>query len=285
MSPRISFEVFPPSSLKGSFHLWETVTALAPLNPDYVSVTYGAGGSTRDRTHEAVTTITGQTGLKVAAHLTCVDASREETLEIAARYRTAGITDIVALRGDMPGGGPFEAHPDGFQDTCELVTDLADKGFNLRVGAYPEMHPDAASSKADIDWLKAKLDAGATEAVTQFFFDPEVYLRFRDACAAAGIEHAVVPGILPIANWEGAVRFAARCGATVPAPLAAAFEKAIRDDRHDLLAIAQATELCDTLLTEGVSQLHFYTLNRPDLTRQVCHALGVTEDQTLRHVA
>ncbi|WP_127900951.1 methylenetetrahydrofolate reductase [NAD(P)H] [Solirhodobacter olei] len=286
-APSVSFEFFPPQSLEASFRLWDTVNMLAPLRPEFVSVTYGAGGTTRKLTHEAVTTIGKTTGLNVAAHLTCVDATRAETMTIAESYAAAGITDIVALRGDAPGGtGRFAPHPEGFSDTVELIGALAETGkFTLRVGAYPERHPEAADAKADIDWLKRKLDAGASAAITQFFFEAETFLRFRDACVAAGITAPILPGILPIENWDGARRFAARCGATVPAWLQDAFAHAKRDGREELLATAICTELCDALLTEGVEHLHFYTLNRAQLTRDVCHALGLLPEVVLEKVA
>lgn len=286
-TPRVSFEFFPPKSLEASFRLWDTVHALAPLEPRFVSVTYGAGGTTRELTREAVATLHGATGLNVAAHLTCVDASREETLQIADSFAKAGVSEIVALRGDPPkGSNRFEPHEDGFADSCELIEALADTGkFTIRVGAYPEKHPEAKNAKADIDWLKRKIDAGASEAITQFFFDAETFFRFRDDCAKAGIEAPIIPGILPIEDWAGARRFATSCGTTVPSWLDDAFEKAVRDDRHDLLAIAVATELCTDLIEGGVEDLHFYTLNKPDLTREVCHALGVTPRLQLQNVA
>ncbi len=286
-APRISFEFFPPKTLEASFRLWDTVQTLAPLAPRFVSVTYGAGGTTRELTREAVGTLHKATGLNVAAHLTCVDATRAETLAIADQFAAAGVTEIVALRGDPPkGSNGFTPHPDGFADSCELISALADTGkFTIRVGAYPEKHPEAADARADIDWLKRKIDAGATEAITQFFFEAETFLRFRDACAAAGIDAPIIPGILPIENWTGARKFATACGTQIPAWLDDAFAKAIRDDRHDLLATAIATELCSDLIGEGVEDLHFYTLNRPDLTRDVCHALGVVPRVELRDVA
>jgi methylenetetrahydrofolate reductase (NADPH) len=286
-APRISFEFFPPKTLEASFRLWDTVQTLAPLAPRFVSVTYGAGGTTRELTREAVGTLHKATGLNVAAHLTCVDATRAETLAIADQFAAAGVTEIVALRGDPPKGSDgFTPHPDGFADSCELISALADTGkFTIRVGAYPEKHPEAADARADIDWLKRKIDAGATEAITQFFFEAETFLRFRDACAAAGIDAPIIPGILPIENWTGARKFATACGTQIPAWLDDAFAKAIRDDRHDLLATAIATELCSDLIGEGVEDLHFYTLNRPDLTRDVCHALGVVPRVELRDVA
>ncbi|MGR3520697.1 MAG: methylenetetrahydrofolate reductase [NAD(P)H] [Roseovarius sp.] len=286
-TPRISFEFFPPKTLEASFRLWDTIHTLAPLGPRFVSVTYGAGGTTRELTREAVGALHNATGLNVAAHLTCVDASRAETLDIADQFARAGVSEIVALRGDPPkGSNGFAPHPDGFADSCELISALADTGkFTIRVGAYPEKHPEAADQKADVDWLKRKIDAGATEAITQFFFEAETFLRFRDACAAAGIDAPIIPGVLPVENWTGARKFAISCGTQIPAWLDDAFAKAIRDDRHDLLATAIATELCSDLIEEGVEDLHFYTLNRPDLTRDVCHALGVTPRVELRDVA
>ncbi|MFU8777457.1 MAG: methylenetetrahydrofolate reductase [NAD(P)H] [Roseovarius sp.] len=286
-TPRISFEFFPPKTLEASFRLWETIHTLAPLDPRFVSVTYGAGGTTRELTREAVGTLHKATGLNVAAHLTCVDASRAETLEIAEQFAAAGVSEIVALRGDPPkGANGFVPHAEGFANSCELISALADTGkFTIRVGAYPEKHPEAVDQKADIDWLKRKIDAGASEAITQFFFEAETFFRFRDACAAAGITAPIIPGILPIENWVGARKFAASCGTQVPAWLDDAFDKAIRDNRHDLLATALCTELCSELLDGGVEDLHFYTLNRPELTRDVCHALGVTPKVRLRDVA
>ncbi|MDQ2091846.1 methylenetetrahydrofolate reductase [NAD(P)H] [Marimonas arenosa] len=287
MTPKISLEFFPPQNLEGSFRLWDTIHALAPLTPRFVSVTYGAGGTTRDLTRDAVRTINKATGLNTAAHLTCVDATREETLAIAEDYAAAGITEIVALRGDPPkGSGTFEPHPNGFSNSVELIEALSAAGkFTLRVGAYPDIHPEARNAGADIDWLKAKLDAGASEAITQFFFEAETFLRFRDDCAKAGIDKPIIPGILPIENWKGARNFAFRCGASIPAWLDDAFTTAARDDREDLLATALCTELCSDLIDEGVDALHFYTLNRPELTRDVCHALGVTPRVELQNVA
>lgn len=286
-APAVSFEFFPPKTLEASFRLWDTVQTLAPLDPAFVSVTYGAGGTTRELTREVVETLHKSSGLTVAAHLTCVDASQTETLEIARGFARAGVTDIVALRGDPPrGSGAFRPHPDGFADSCALISALAETGlFRIQVGAYPESHPEAANAGADIDWLRRKIDAGATGAITQFFFEADTFFRFRDACARAGIDAPIRPGILPIENWAGVKRFAARCGTTLPGWLHAAFETALRDGREDLLAIAVATELCSSLLEGGVDHLHFYTLNRPDLTRDICHALGVTPRIALRDVA
>ncbi|MFK7837067.1 MAG: methylenetetrahydrofolate reductase [NAD(P)H] [Sulfitobacter sp.] len=286
-TPNVSFEVFPPRSVDASFNLWDTAQALSPLAPRFFSVTYGAGGSTRDLTHDAAHVMRRTSGLPVAAHLTCVGASKAETLQVADNFAKIGIRDIVALRGDpQDGATSFAPHPEGFSDSCALIEALADKGtFNIRVGAYPDSHPEAEDMAANIAWLKRKFEAGADEAITQFFFEPETFLRFRDACAAAGIDKPITPGILPIINWKSARNFATRCGTPVPAWLDDAFEAALRDDRHDLLATALCTEMCDTLLSEGVEDLHFYTLNRAELTRNVCRALGVTPDVTLEDVA
>jgi methylenetetrahydrofolate reductase (NADPH) len=286
-APRISFEFFPPQTLDASFRLFETVQALAPMGPEFVSVTYGAGGTTRKLTHDAVGTIHRNYGLNVAAHLTCVEASRAETLEIAAGYAEQGVREIVALRGDAPNGARhFTPHPDGFANSVELVEGLARTGkFKIRVGAYPEPHPDAADVYADAHWLKAKLDAGASSAITQFFFDTDVFFRFRDICAKIGITAPIIPGILPIHSWAGAKRFAARCGTRVPPKLDEAFATAARDGREELLALTQCTALCDRLIQGGVENLHFYTLNRPDLTREVVRALGIAPEVQLEKVA
>ncbi|MEO1108865.1 MAG: methylenetetrahydrofolate reductase [NAD(P)H] [Pseudomonadota bacterium] len=285
--PEISFEFFPPKTLEASFRLWDTVQTLAPLEPRFVSVTYGAGGTTRELTRDAVATLHKSSGLPVAAHLTCVDASRQETLEIADRFARAGVENIVALRGDPPKGqNTFVPHSDGFAHSVELIEALAEtEMFSIRVGAYPDKHPEARDMQADVDWLKAKLDAGADEALTQFFFEAETFFRFRDACVKSGIDKPIVPGILPIENWKGARSFAQRCGAHIPDWVDQAFEKAVRDDREDLLATAICTELCSDLIEGGVDKLHFYTLNRPELTRDVCFALGITPKTELQNVA
>lgn len=286
-SPTISFEFFPPKSLDASFQLWDTIKALQHLAPSFVSVTYGAGGTTRKLTHEAVETIRGRTGIEVAAHLTCVDATRDETLQIADRYAQAGVSKIVALRGDPPvGADGFRAREDGFANSVELVEALASTGnFEITVGAYPDPHPEAGHDGADVDWLKRKVDAGATSAITQFFFEADTFFRFRDRCAKAGIDVPILPGILPIQSWSGVKKFAERCGTRIPDTLANAFETAERDGRTDLLALTQCTLLCTRLLDEGVEHLHFYTLNRPELTREVIHALGVTPPAALEKVA
>ena len=282
---RVSFEFFPPQSLEASFRLWDTVQVLAPLSPDFVSVTYGAGGTTRTLTHEAVATIHRNYGLKVVAHLTCVGATRAETLAVADSFAALGVTDIVALRGDPPkGSAGFVAHPGGFADTAELVAALAGR-FNVRVGAYPEQHPDAADAGADVAWLKRKIEAGASSAITQFFFEAETFLRFRDRCVKAGIKAPIIPGVLPIQNWDSAKRFAGRCGAHVPPRLDEAFHFARRDGREALLALTHCATLCERLITEGVQDLHFYTLNRPELSRDVVRALGLGPEVALEKVA
>lgn len=286
-TPRVSFEFFPPQSLEASFRLWDTLGTLAPLAPEFVSVTYGAGGTTRDLTHDAVKTINANYGVPVAAHLTCVDATREETLAIADSYAEAGVNRIVALRGDPPKGADrFRAHPDGFASSVELVEALAQRGsFDIAVGAYPDPHPEAENLAACVDYLKRKVDAGATTAITQFFFEADTFFRFRDACAAAGIGAKIVPGILPVNNWKRVRNFATRCGAAIPGWLDDAYDTAIRDGREALLSTALCSELCTELLEGGVEDLHFYTLNSPDLTRDVCAALGVTPRVSLAEVA
>jgi methylenetetrahydrofolate reductase (NADPH) len=286
-APRISFEFFPPKDIAGAFRLSDTVRDLAPLDPSFVSVTYGAGGTTRALTHDAVTTIRSRYGLNVAAHLTCVDASRAETLEIAGAYAEAGITEIVALRGDPPKGqGGFRPHPEGFANSVELIEALAATGkFNIRVGAYPDPHPEARDGDADVAWLKRKVDAGASSAITQFFFEADTYFRFRDKAEKAGITVPIIPGILPIESWKGVKKFAAGCGTAVPAWMDDAFAKAERDGREELLSVALAAELCSDLIDGGVDNLHFYTLNKPHLTRDIAQALGVAPQVVLRDVA
>lgn len=282
----LSFETFPPKSLDASFHLWDTVRALGPLGPRFVSVTYGAGGSTQALTQEAAQTLRKTSGLRVAAHLTCTGQSKDDVMRTAERYAAAGITDIVALRGDAPGGGSFAPEKDGFANSVELVAALAaTRRFKIRVGAYPDGHPDATSRAQNIDWLKAKVDAGACEALTQFFFDPYTFLRFRDDCADAGITAPITPGILPVSDWTRTKSFAAKCGTPIPAEIATSFDRAERDGRGDLFALTHCADLCDTLISEGCDTLHFYTLNRPTLTLQVCRALGLVSPTGALHVA
>ena len=275
--PSVSFEFFPPKTPEASARLWRSVERLAPLAPGFVSVTYGAGGATRDRTLAAIQAIRERARLDVAGHLTCVGASRAETLAVAESYRKLGCTRIVALRGDAPQGAErFEPHPDGFESSADLVAGLARAGWRrIAVGAYPEPHPEAATPQADIDMLKRKIDAGAAEAITQFFFDNATFLRFRDACARAGIEAPIIPGVLPIEDFTKMRRFAARCGARVPEWMEKAYANADAQDAAELLSISIATEQCAELLAEGVEHLHIYTLNNPDLPYQICRAIGV----------
>ena len=286
-SLNVSFEFFPPKTIEASFRLWDTVQTLAPLAPRFVSVTYGAGGTTRQLTREAVAAIAGSTDLSVAAHLTCVDATKEDTLSLAKSWADLGVKDIVALRGDPPKGTEgFAPHPEGFANSCEMIEALAASGdFNIRVGAYPHKHPEAASLKDDVDWLKRKIDAGASEAITQFFFEADDFFRFRDLCDKAGITAPITPGILPIENWAGTKAFAQRCSAQIPDWMDAAFQTALRDDRSDLLSVALSTELCSDLIDGGVENFHFYTLNKPELTRDICAAIGVTPQTVLQKVA
>lgn len=273
MTP-ISFEVFPPRSVLAAFRLREAVEALAAFEPDYVSVTYGAGGSTREATRETLRALSRGMGLTVAAHLTCVGATREETLALARGFREEGAHDVVALRGDPP-EGPFEPHPEGFADARELVAALAaEDGFRIHVAAYPDPHPEARGEGADVEWLARKVEAGADAAITQFFFEAESYLRFRDACAARGVRAPVVPGVLPVSRWESVVRFARSCGAPVPPWVAEAFERA-GPDGEAALGTDMATELCARLIEGGAPGLHFYALNKAEPTATVCRRLGL----------
>ena len=285
--PSLSFEFFPPQGIQASCRLWQAASELAPLDPDFVSVTFGAGGAQRDLTLDTVKAIKKHFSLEVAAHLTCCSASRAETLALAESFYAAGVREIVALRGDPPAGtGTFRPHPGGFEDSCELISALAEMNkFRIRASAYPDPHPDAAAPGADVEWLKRKVDAGASSAITQFFFEAESYFRFRDACDAAGIDVPIIPGILPVENWTRMKRFAKRCDAHVPTWLADAFETALRDGRHDLLAISVCTELCSDLLDGGVENLHFYTLNKPHLTCEVMRAFRTAPTAGLRYVA
>jgi methylenetetrahydrofolate reductase (NADPH) len=274
----ISFEFFPPKTEAMEKTLWESVETLTPLAPRFVSVTYGAGGSTRERTHATVARIARDTPIPAAAHLTCVNASRAEIDAIADDYWQAGVRHIVALRGDPPAkDARFEARPDGYATSAELVAGLKRRhDFEISVGVYPEVHPEAASADADLDALKAKLDAGATRGISQFFFEPDTFLRFRDKVAAAGISAEIVPGILPVTNFANLQRMAAPCGTDVPAWMAHLF--AGLDDKpaaRQLVAATIAAELCRRLYAGGVRHFHFYTLNRAELAYAICHMLGV----------
>ena len=274
----VSFEFFPPKTAAAEQSLWRTVLALAPLAPAFVSVTYGAGGSTRERTHTTVTRIARDTPLVSAAHLTCVEATRGEVDTVARQYWDAGIRHLVALRGDPPDGvDRYRPTPGGYAYASDLVAGLrrvAD--FEISVAAYPEVHPDAPSRAFDLDNLKRKIDAGANRAITQFFFDNAVFLRFRDAVAAAGIEAPLVPGIMPVTNFAGIRRFAENCGAAIPHWLAEAFDGLDDDaDRRQQVATDIASRQCLELVQEGVRAFHFYTLNRAEVTTAICRRLGV----------
>ena len=271
----ISFEFFPPKSEAAGEKLWQAIGRLAPLGPDFVSVTYGAGGSTRDRTHACVKRMIDETTLKPAAHLTCVAASKDEVESVIDDYAAAGVRHVVALRGDMPDMGAFKAPENGYAGSVELVAALAKRGgFDITVSAYPEKHPESASLDSDIDLLKAKIDAGATRAITQFVFDTEAHLRFRDKLAAAGITIPVIAGIMPTTNFTGAKRMAEACGAAVPQWLADAYEGLKNDaDTRKQIAASVAIDQCRQLIDEGFGHLHFYTLNQADLTFAVCRIL------------
>ncbi|MGN6691644.1 MAG: methylenetetrahydrofolate reductase [Sphingopyxis sp.] len=273
----VSFEFFPPKTEKMEAQLWETFRTLEPLGPSFVSVTYGAGGSTRERTHATVARIAAESIVPPAAHLTCVEASRAEIDEVAQGYWDAGVRHIVALRGDVPGGAPYRAHPDGYANAIELVAGLkAVAPFDISVAAYPETHPDADCPQADLDNLKRKLDAGANRAITQFFFSPDAFLRFRDAAAAAGIDAPIIPGILPVSNVSQTKRMADMCGTEIPGWMISLFDGL--DDHpaaRQLVAATIAAEMSRRLYAGGVRDFHFYTLNRAELSYAICHLLGL----------
>ncbi|KQT46454.1 5,10-methylenetetrahydrofolate reductase [Methylobacterium sp. Leaf456] len=276
---RVSIEFFPPKTEEMEKILWSSIERLSPLQPKFVSVTYGAGGSTRERTHNTVARMVRETGLKPAAHLTCVNATREEIDAVVQSYWDAGVRHIVALRGDPAEGVgyTYRPHPGGYAQTSDLVAGIKRIGdFKVSVSAYPEKHPEAASLDADIDALKAKVDAGADQAITQFFFDNEIYLRYRDKVRAAGIDIPIIPGILPVQNFKQAANFARRTGASVPYWLAARFEGLENDvETRRLVAAAVAAEQVLDLVDQGVEDFHFYSMNRSDLVYAICHLLGL----------
>ncbi len=275
----VSFEFFPPRTEAMAQSLWQAIKRLEPLQPRFVSVTYGAGGSTRQRTHETVVRIRRETALTPAAHLTCVGASCGEIDEVARAYWDAGIRHIVALRGDAPpeAGGRYVPHPQGYAYAADLIAGLkrvAD--FEISTAAYPETHPEAQSADADLENLKRKVDAGASRAITQFFFDGDDFLRFRDRAVAAGIAVPIVPGVLPVSNFAQVTKFAGMCGAKVPGWMADLFEGLDEDlETRRMIAASVAGDLCRRLQAEGIRDFHFYTLNRADLTFAICHLLGV----------
>jgi methylenetetrahydrofolate reductase (NADPH) len=278
--PKVSFEFFPPQTEAMDTILWKSVKRLAVLAPRFVSVTYGADGSTRERTHAAVARVKNETSLTAAPHLTCIGASRGEIDEIAREYWDLGIRHLVALRGDPPKNvTQYVPHRGGYAYAADLVAGLkrvAD--FDISVAAYPEVHPEAPNAQFDLDNLKRKIDAGATRAITQFFFEVDTFLRFRETCARAGIQSAIVPGILPITRFPQLQRFAEQCGASIPQWLAERFEGLDDDDEtRQLIAASVAIEQVRLLQREGVDEFHFYTLNRAELTFAICHALGVRQ--------
>ncbi|MEZ0496770.1 methylenetetrahydrofolate reductase [NAD(P)H] [Sphingomonas sp. IW22] len=284
----VSFEFFPPKTERMETAMWEALQTLAPLNPSFFSVTYGAGGTTRDRTHGTVARIVRETAVPPAAHLTCVEASRDEVDAVAREYWAAGVRHIVALRGDPPTlGDRFVPHPEGYASAADLVAGLKRlHPFEISVAAYPETHPEATCGNTDIDNLKRKLDAGATRALTQFFFEPETFFRFRDRAAAAGITAEIVPGILPVSNFAQTQKFAGMCGAAIPAWMGRLFEGL--DDHpaaRQLVAATIAAELCRKLYAGGVRHFHFYTLNRAELSYAICHLLGMRPGADAARVA
>jgi len=275
----VSFEFFPPQTAEMDTTLWESIERLAPLAPNFVSVTYGAGGGTRERTHATVKRILAETSLTPAAHLTCVAATREDIDQIVRNYGDAGVRHIVALRGDPIGGAgsQYAPHPGGYRNAADLVAGIKRAGdFEVSVSAYPEKHPDSATVEADIDMLKAKVDAGAGRAITQFFFENDLYFRYLDRVRARGIDIPIVPGILPVQNFKAATNFARRAGASVPAWLAERFH-GLDDDpaTRKLIAAAVAAEQVVDLVDRGVTNFHFYTMNRADLVYAICHLLGL----------
>ncbi len=278
-APRVSFEFFPPKTEALETQLWESIRKLEPLQPSFVSVTYGAGGSTRDRTHRIVTRILKETKLRPAAHLTCVAASRAEIDSVLRDYRRAGVRHVVALRGDPPGGVglPYLQHPQGYANAAELVEAAARiGGFEISVAVHPEKHPASPSYEHEIDNFKKKLDLGATRGITQFFFDPDVFLHFRDRLARAGVYAPVLPGIMPVTNVKGLQKMASACGASIPRWMIRLFDGLDGDaETRRLVAAVTTAQLCARLAAEGVQDLHFYTLNRADLALATCHILGV----------
>jgi methylenetetrahydrofolate reductase (NADPH) len=279
--PSVSFEFSPPKTPEAEEALWLAIRRLEPLNPEFVSVTYGAGGSTRDRTHRTVVRMLQETTLKPAAHLTCVEASRDEVDEVVQGYWNAGIRHIVALRGDPPGaiGGVYTPRPDGYRNATELTKGVrAIAPFEVSVGLYPQIHPESPSLEHEIDVLKAKIDAGATRAITQFFFDIDAFLSFMDRVRKAGVTIPISPGIMPVSNYNGLRKMVGPMGVTLPAWLEKLFDGLDRDpDTRRLLAASVATEMCARLAEEGFSDFHFYTLNRADLVYAICRVLGVRE--------
>ena len=276
----ISFEFFPPTGPKSEQRLWQTLANLAPLNPDFVSVTYGAGGETQDRTFDTVKRIHKELAIPAASHLTIVGATKTEINQLLLDYKAAGIRHILALRGDPPAGeGRFTPHPGGFENSVNFIEHIGEiGGFEISVAAYPETHPRAQSAQADIDYLKRKMDAGATRAITQFFFHAEAYLRFRDKAVAAGISIPIIPGILPVTNYKRVAGFAKACGASIPGWFHSIFNGLDENPKlRELVAVTVASELTLQLKNEGVKDFHIYTLNKWESTEAICNILGVPQ--------
>jgi methylenetetrahydrofolate reductase (NADPH) len=287
--PSVSFEFSPPKTPEAEESLWEAIRRLEPLNPSFVSVTYGAGGSTRDRTHRTVLRMLKETTLKPAAHLTCVEASRDDVDDVIRDYWDAGIRHIVALRGDPPGqiGGAYTPRADGYCNATELTAGIrAIAPFEVSVGLYPQIHPESPSIEHDIDVLKAKIDAGATRAITQFFFDIDGFLRFMDRVRKAGVSIPICPGVMPVTNYKGLKKMAGPIGIQLPAWLANLFDGLDKDpETRRLISASVATEMCARLAEEGFADFHFYTLNRAELVYAICRVLGVREPETTKEAA
>ena len=288
-APLVSFEFFPPKNDKMAARLWESVSRLEAMAPDFVSVTYGAGGSTRDRTHETVRRMARETSLSPAAHLTCVSATKQDVLNVADAYWQAGVEHIVALRGDAPEGmgQKFEAHPNGFRDSIDLIEGLKENAannshkFEITVSCYPESHPDSRGPDADIAFLKAKQDAGASRAITQFFYDTDIYLNFLERARAGGVTMPIIPGIMLQPNFEGLKRIAKLCAASLPDWLHKLYEGTENDsETRDLITANLAAELCQKLQEAGIQNFHFYTLNKAGLALSTCHLLGLKPQTT-----
>ncbi len=272
----ISFEFFPPKTPKLEAKLWQSIERLAPIGPKFVSVTYGAGGSTRTATHKIVKTIISDTDLNAAAHLTCVSASKEEVDSVIDDYKAVGVNHIVALRGDMPDMGLFQPHPNGYSSSVDLVEAIKKHGcFDISVSAYPEKHPESSSFEADINLLKAKIDAGADQAITQFAYDTDVHASFRDKITARGINVPLIPGIMPTTNFKGVQRMAEKCGTRIPDWLISKYIGLEEDlERRQEIAINVVVDQCRGLISEGFDRLHFYTLNQYKVISEACHILG-----------
>ena len=273
----ISFEFFPPKTPKLEAKLWQSIERLAPIGPKFISVTYGAGGTTRTATHKIVKNIINDTELNAAAHLTCVAATKEEVDSVIDNYKSIGVNHIVALRGDMPDMGSFQPHPNGYSSSVDLVKAIKQHGcFDVTVSAYPEKHPESSSFETDINLLKAKIDAGADQAITQFVFDTDIYLSFRDKVIADGINIPVIPGIMPTTNFKGVQSMAEKCGTSIPEWLSAQYTGLENDfERRQAISIKVAVDQCRQLISEGFDRLHFYTLNQHKVISEVCNILGL----------